>query len=194
VELAAVTPLRPAAVLHARLSDGELLVAIGAGDEESFEELYRRYARAIFSLALDRFRDHGRSEDAVQDVFALLWRVAANYRPEIGPGAPWLYTVARNAIATSQRKRRDLPAEIADTPSLDAGPDERAETAWQSFRVHRAVETLPAHQRQVVELGYWDHLSQSEIAERLGIPIGTVKTRTRAALKRLSETLREEMR
>ena len=191
---ASVAQLRPAAVPQARLSDGQLLVAIGEGDQESFEELYRRYARAIFSLALDRFRDHGRSEDAVQDVFALLWRVAGNYRIEVGPGAPWLYTVARNAIATMQRKRRDLPAELADEPSLDAGPDERAEAAWQSFRVHRAVETLPAHQRQVVELGYWDHLTQSEIAERLGIPIGTVKTRTRAALKRLAETLREEMK
>ena len=175
------------------VSDGELLVAIADGSSEAFEELHGRYHRAMLGLASSRLRDRGRAEDAVQEVFASVWRAAGTYRPELGPGAPWVYAVARNAITSRWRKRIEPAAEAFDEPSLEPGPAEQAEQSWQSFCVHRALETLPGHQRELVELAYWGGLSQSEIAQRLELPLGTVKTRTRAALKRLSEALKEDL-
>src|SRR5580704_4289624 len=174
-------------------SDGELLVAIAMGDRKAFGELYERYARAVLGLALSRLGDRGRAEDAVQEAFASIWRAAASYRPERGPGAPWLFTVARNAITNQWRVKTETPAETADEPSLELGPDGRAELAWRSFCVHRALEVLPSEQRVLVELAYWEGLTQREIATRLGMPLGTVKTRTRAALSRLAAALKEDL-
>ena len=81
-----------------------------------------------------------------------------------------------------------------DVPAGDPGPAEEVEQDWVSWRVHRAVETLPEQERSLVELAYWSGLSQSEIAEYVGVPLGTVKTRTRAALKRLADELEDELR
>jgi RNA polymerase sigma-70 factor (ECF subfamily) len=83
--------------------------------------------------------------------------------------------------------------EIPDSPSPDAGPAERAESSWTAWRVHRALEELNENERKVIELAYWSGLSQSEVAESLNIPLGTVKTRTRAALGRLSVLLEEDL-
>ena len=172
------------------VSDGELLRRVGDGDGGAFEALYRRYARPVFGLALRRLGDRGRAEEAVQETFASVWRSARTYRPERGPGAPWLYAVARNAIVDGARARVDmLAAETADEPSADAGPPERAEQSWTAWRVHRALEELPENERVVLELAYWHGLSQSEIANRLRIPLGTVKTRTRSGLARLADLL-----
>jgi RNA polymerase sigma-70 factor, ECF subfamily len=175
------------------LSDGELIVLSADGDRGAFEVLYRRYARPVFGLALRRLGDRGRAEDAVQETFASIWRAARSYKPERGPGAPWLYAVARNAITDRGRARTETPTEVPDEPSYEAGPAERAEAGWTSWRIHRALEELNANERSVIELAYWSGLSQSEIAEFLGIPLGTVKTRTRAALARLATLLEEEL-
>ena len=175
------------------LSDGELISRTAEGDRGAFDVLYRRYSRPVFGLALRRLGDRGRAEDAVQETFASIWRAARSYRPERGPGAPWLYAVARNAITDRGRARYEAPAEIPDSPSPDAGPAERAESGWTAWRVHRALEELNTNERSVIELAYWSGLSQSEIAEFLNIPLGTVKTRTRAALGRLAVLLEEEL-
>jgi len=174
-------------------SDGDLIQRAATGDRSAFEDLYRRYARPVFGLALRRLGDRGRAEDAVQETFTSVWRSAATYRPERGPGAPWIYAVARNAIVDRARARTELPADIPDEPSADAGPPDRAEQSWVAWRVHRALEELPEREREVIALAYWSGLSQSEVAEFLDIPLGTVKTRTRAALGRLSEILEEEL-
>ncbi len=175
-------------------SDEELLARVGAGDHASFELLYRRYARPVLGLALRRLGDRGRAEEAVQEAFASVWRAASTYERERGRAAPWLYAVARNAIFDRGRARREPPAEPPDEPSREAGPDEAAEQSWVSWRVHRALEELPEHERQLIELAYWSGLSQSEIAAAVGIPLGTVKTRTRSALARLADALEEELR
>ena len=175
------------------LSDGELISRTADGDRGAFDVLYRRYSRPVFGLALRRLGDRGRAEDAVQETFASIWRAARSYRPERGPGAPWLYAVARNAITDRGRARYEAPAEIPDSPSPDAGPAERAESGWTAWRVHRALEELNTNERSVIELAYWSGLSQSEVAEFLGIPLGTVKTRTRAALAKLSEILGDDI-
>jgi RNA polymerase sigma-70 factor (ECF subfamily) len=174
-------------------TDGELIRRAADGDRGAFEVLYRRYARPVFGLALRRLGDRGRAEDAVQETFASIWRAARSYRPERGPGAPWLYAVARNAIIDRSRSKTEPPAEVPEDASPESGPPERAETAWTAWRVHRALEELTQNERTVIELAYWSGLSQSEIAEYLGIPLGTVKTRTRAALARLADLLEEEL-
>jgi len=173
-------------------SDAELIQRTSEGDEAAYEKLYRRYSRSVFGLALRRLGDRGRAEDAVQETFASIWRSAGTYRPERGPGAPWLYGVARNAIIDRSRARAEPPAEAPDEASLDPSPEEQAEQAWTSWRVHRALQALPEREREVVALAYWSDLSQSEVAKRLDIPLGTVKTRTRAALQHLAALLEEE--
>ena len=174
------------------VTDGELIRRTGDGDRNAFEALYRRYSRPVFGLALRRLGDRGRAEDAVQETFASIWRAARSYRPERGPGAPWLYAVARNAIIDRSRVRSEPPADPPDQASTEVGPDERAEAGWTAWRIHRALEELSPNERAVIELAYWSGLSQSEVAEYLGIPLGTVKTRTRAALAHLADQLEEE--
>ena len=185
----ALGPLRIAVVC----SDAELIQRTGAGDRPAFEKLYKRYARSVFGLALRRLGDRGRAEDAVQETFASIWRSARSYKPDRGAGAPWLYAVARNAIVDRSRARNEPPAEAPDEASTDRGPDERAEAAWLQWRIHRALETLPEREREVIALAYWSDLSQSEVADKLGIPLGTVKTRTRSALAHLGELLDGEL-
>jgi RNA polymerase sigma-70 factor (ECF subfamily) len=174
-------------------TDGELIQAAATGDQSAFEDLYRRYARPVFGLALRRLGDRGRAEDAVQETFASIWRSAGSYRPERGPGAPWLYAVARNAIVDRARSRTELPAEIPEAADESAGPLERTEQSWVAWRVHRALEELPEQEREVIALAYWSGLSQSEVAEFLDIPLGTVKTRTRSALGRLADVLGDDL-
>jgi len=180
-------------VTYAEPTDGDLIVRIAGGDREAFEELHGRYQRAVFGLALRRIRDRGRAEDAVQDVFVAVWRSARTYDPDRGAGAPWLYAVARNAITDSLRRTPEPTGELLDGPSGEPGPADEAEKSWTSWRVHRALEVLPEHERPVIELAYWGGLSQSEIADRLGIPLGTVKTRTRSALARLADSLEDDL-
>jgi RNA polymerase sigma-70 factor (ECF subfamily) len=174
-------------------TDGELIQRAADGDRSAFELLYQRYARPVFGLALRRLGDRGRAEDAVQETFASIWRSAASYKPERGPGAPWLYAVARNAIVDRARTRTDVPADIPDEPAVGPTPADQAEQSWVSWRVHRALEELPEREREVISLAYWSGLSQSEVAEFLDIPLGTVKTRTRAALAHLADVLGDEV-
>jgi len=175
-------------------ADDLLLERIAARDRASFEELYRRYARPVLGMALRRLGDRGRAEDATQDIFAAVWRSAGSYDRARGPGAPWLYTVARNVII--DRLRRSPEPTAADAPELasgEAGPADRAEADWVAWRVHGALAALPEHERPVIELAYYGGLSQSEIADFLQLPLGTVKTRTRSALARLADELEGEL-
>jgi RNA polymerase sigma-70 factor (ECF subfamily) len=175
-------------------SDGELLQRIAKQDKEAFDMLYARYLRPVYGLALRRLADRTQAEDAVQETFAAVWRSARSYRPERGPGGPWLYAVARNAIVDRARARTETSAELPETVAAEPGPAEHAESAYVAWRVHRALGELPRSEREVVELAYWGGLSQSEVASFLGIPLGTVKTRTRSALARLADALEGEFR
>ena len=177
--------------VNSEVSDGELITRVGDGDRGAFETLYRRYARPVFGLALRRLGDRGRAEDAVQETFASVWRAARSYRPERGPGAPWLYAVARNAIVDNGRMRREPPVAGVEEKASDETPADRAESGWVAWRVHRALVELPENERVVIELAYWGGRSQSEVADLLGIPLGTVKTRTRTGLMRLADLLED---
>lgn len=175
-------------------TDGELLARVARRDRAAFELLYHRYVRSIFGLALRRLRDRGRAEEAVQEAFAAIWRSAGSYTPERGAPGAWMYAVARNAIVDRFRAGGiDAVDELPELASGEAGPAERAESSFVSWRVHRALESLPKREREVIELAYWSGLSQSEVAEYLAIPLGTVKTRTRSALARLADVLEGEL-
>jgi RNA polymerase sigma-70 factor (ECF subfamily) len=184
-------------VPHARTlgEDERLLAQVAEGDHAAFEALYRRYARPVLALAQRRLGDAGKAEEALQEAFISVWRSASTYRPERGAAVAWLYAVARNAIADRGRRRQEPPAEPPpDLPSPDAGPDARAEQEWLRWRVHSALEKLPPGERELIVLAYWGGLSQSELAERFDVPLGTVKTRTRTALSRLATLLEGELR
>jgi RNA polymerase sigma factor, sigma-70 family len=133
-----------------------------------------------------------RAEDAVQETFAAVWRSARTTNPTAARRS-WLYAVARNAIVDRSRSRTEPPGEVPDIASTELGPDERAEASYVSWRVHRALESLSPNERDVIELAYYGGLSQSEVADFLGIPLGTVKTRTRAGLGRLADLLEGEL-
>jgi RNA polymerase sigma-70 factor, ECF subfamily len=175
-------------------SDAELLARVGERDREAFEILYGRYVRPVFGLALRRLGDRGHAEDAVQEAFTAIWRSASTYRPERGAAGGWLYTVARNAIV--DRLRRNGPsvdAELPELASAEPGPAQQAEASDVAWRVHRAMEELQPREREVIELAYWSGLSQSEVAEYLHLPLGTVKTRTRSGLAHLASVLEGEL-
>jgi RNA polymerase sigma-70 factor (ECF subfamily) len=175
-------------------TDSELILRVAAGDRDAFDALHERYERAVLGLALRRLGDRGRAEDATQDTFVAIWRSARTYDPSRGRGAPWIYAVARNAITDGFRRTPEPVAELEDGPGHEPDPAAAADASWDAWRVHRALESLPAHERRVIELAYWSGLSQSEVAAQLEIPLGTVKTRTRSALARLADALEEEVR
>jgi RNA polymerase sigma-70 factor, ECF subfamily len=181
-------------VQYEGLTDEQLLQRVADHrDGEAFTRLYARYSRAVYSLVVRVVRDRDAGEDLVQDAFTAVWRAARSYRPERGSAVAWMFTIARNAAVDSARARR--PLAVGDPPgTADPGPQPDAEVglAMEAFRVHAAVDALPPKERDVIALAYFEGLSQSEVAERLELPLGTVKTRTRAALARLAERLEHE--
>jgi RNA polymerase sigma-70 factor (ECF subfamily) len=182
-------------VTDAEPTDEDLLERVALSrDGEAFELLYGRYGRAVYSLVRRVLGDHSTSEDVSQEAFARVWRAARGYRRDRGPVAAWLFTIARNAATDAARSRRTLTlADPPDQPDASPTPDEQTMAEWEAFRVHAAVDALPAREREVIELAYFSGLSQSEIATRLAMPLGTVKTRTRTALARLGSVLEGEV-
>jgi RNA polymerase sigma-70 factor (ECF subfamily) len=170
--------------------DEALLGRVAERDEEAFAELYDRFSRAVYTLCVRTLGDRGRAEDAAQEAFASIWRSAGTFDRRRGSAAAWIFAVARNAATDSARRRVPTPVdsgpETADPAPL---PDERAVASAEAFRVHAALGVLGDREREVIELAYFSGLSQSEIAERLKTPLGTVKTRTRSALRRLATEL-----
>jgi len=177
----------------AHLSD-EALVALAARSEQSaLAELYDRYGRSAYGLALRVVRDEALAEDAVQEAFLALWRTAPRFVPERGRASAWILTlVHRRAVDLVRREERRR----ADALELDAEPgsgsvDEEAWLRLQRERVQHALRQLPDQQREALELAYYGGFTQSELAERLGQPLGTIKSRMFAGLSRLRELLGE---
>lgn len=187
-------PARLVAVDLSALSDEDLLELVAKHrDEEAFEVLYQRYSRAVYSVVRRMVGDHGRSEDVVQEAFASVWRAAAGYRRERGSGSAWMFAISRNAAADVLRARTPVAVgELPEHADPAAGPDEQAEAGLEAFAVHAAVDSLPEREREVIELAYFGGLSQSEVAGRLSLPLGTVKTRTRSGLARLAARLADQ--
>jgi len=177
----------------AHLSD-EALVALAARSEQSaLAELYDRYGRTAYGLAFRVLRDATLAEDAVQDAFLAVWRTASRFVPEKGKASTWILTlVHRRAVDTVRReqRRRADSLERAAEPSVP-GVDEDAWLRLQRERVQEALKHLPDAQREALELAYYGGFSQAELAERLGQPLGTIKSRMFGGLTRLRELLGE---
>ena len=186
---------RLAVVLPEAMSDEDLLERVARErDQSSFEVLYQRYGRAIYSLVSRILRDRHTGEDVAQEAFAAVWRAAAGYHRGRGSAAGWMFAIARNAAIDASRARVPLVVgELPDRPDPAPLPDAQAISDMEAFRVHVAVDSLPDREREVIELAYFSGLAQSEIAQQLELPLGTVKTRTRSALQRMAPMLREEV-
>jgi RNA polymerase sigma-70 factor (ECF subfamily) len=181
------------AELPARSDEDLLALVAERRDQAAFDEFYGRYRRAVYAVVVRLIGDHAGSEDVVQQAFINIWRAAAGYRRERGPATGWMFAIARNAAFDAMRSREASSRwEMPDTPDDGPGPGERAAAAEEAFRVHAAVDQLPDREREVIELAYFDGLSQSEVAARLGAPLGTIKTRTRRALARLADRLADD--
>ncbi len=178
-------------------SDGELVARLRSRDGSALAALYDRYARSVYSLALSIVGDRAVAEDVTHEVFLHLWRYPELYDPDRGAFAPWLLRSVRNrAIDALRRARRDRSlaqrVHVLEESLAPRDPDETAVLGDELERVRRAVAELEHDQRQIVELAYFGGLTQREIAEELGLPLGTVKTRLRTALRRLAEALARE--
>ena len=136
--------------IHAVTTDGELIQRAADGDRSAFEDLYRRYARPVFGLALRRLGDRGRAEDAVQETFTSIWRSAARTGRSAARARRGSTPSRGTRSSTAHAPHRD-PAEIPDEPAREAGPSERAEQSWVQWRVHRAMEELPEREREVLD-------------------------------------------
>jgi RNA polymerase sigma-70 factor (ECF subfamily) len=178
----------------AHLSD-EALVALAARSEQSaLAELYDRFGRPAYGLALRILRDESLAEDAVQEAFLALWRTAARFVPERGKASTWILTlVHRRAVDIVRReeRRRADALEQAPEPESREAVDEEAWLRLQRERVQDALRKLPDQQREAIELAYYGGFTQSELAERLGQPLGTIKSRMFGGLARLRELLGE---
>jgi RNA polymerase sigma factor (sigma-70 family) len=172
---------------------GLLALVVDEGDEAAFSEFYRRKSRSVYSLIRRQIGDQGMTDEAVQEAFISVWRFARGYRPERGAVDAWLFTIARHAAYNVIRRRRLVP--VGDPPDrVDPSPtpDDAVLTELETFRVHAAVDELPRRERDIIERAYFQEMSQSEIAAELGVPLGTIKTRNRSALRRLADILNQD--
>jgi RNA polymerase sigma factor (sigma-70 family) len=177
----------------AHLSDEALVALVARSDADALAELYDRHARVAYGLAIRVLRDASLAEDAVQDAFLSVWRGAARFLPERARASTWILTlVHRRAVDLVRReeRRRTEPLEAAP----HAGGKDTEEAAWlrlERARVQEALAKLPDQQREAIELAYYGGFTQSELAERLGEPLGTIKSRMFNGLARLRDLLQE---
>jgi RNA polymerase sigma factor (sigma-70 family) len=181
---------------RAHLSDEALLALCSRADESALGELYDRYGRVAYGLALRIVRDRALAEDVVQEAFLGVWRSAGAFLAEQGKPSTWILTlVHRRAVDLVRREERRRAEPLDDDAQHDQARSEATdEEAWlraQRQVVQAALRKLPAEQREAIELAYYGGFTQSELAERLGQPLGTIKSRMFTGLKRLRELLAE---
>ena len=178
---------------RAHLSDEALVALVARADEDALAELYDRVSRIAYGLALRVLRDERHAEDAVQEAFLQVWRSAATFRAERAKASTWILTlVHRRAVDLVRREERRQADPLTDDSARGEAPDDTEEAAWLRFereRVQAALKQLPDVQREALELAYYGGFSQSELADRLGVPLGTIKSRMFAGLARLRELL-----
>jgi RNA polymerase sigma-70 factor (ECF subfamily) len=170
--------------------DAELVQLVAADDTDALRVLYERYGSIVFGMAQRVLGDRQLAEECTQDVFVALWRSAAKYEPGRAQVSTWLVGIAKYRAIDLVRRRAARPADpYAEIWQGDESPDsaELVAAGDQAQRIAAAVAELPPPQREALQLAYFDGLSHSEIAERLAVPLGTIKGRIRLALDRLRE-------
>jgi RNA polymerase sigma-70 factor (ECF subfamily) len=176
--------------------DAALIRRMVDADETALGALYDRWVRSLYSLVLYLLKDPDEAEDVVEETFWQAWRKADSYEPSKGAVSTWLFTIGRRKALDRLRSRRrsredsmETERGFDDLPSKSADPGTEAEGSELRENVRTALRELPQEQREVLELGYFSGLSQAEIAEKTGQPLGTVKTRMRLAMQKLRDPL-----
>lgn len=182
--------------VRANAEDVALIRRMCEADEAALGALYDRWSRSVYSLVVQILKDPDEAEDIVEETFWQAWRKAASYEPSRGAVSTWLLTIGRrkalDRLRSRARQREDSLEEeggFANLSSSAPDPAQLAEGAERRADLAAALSELPVEQRRVLELGYFSGLSQSEIAEAIGEPLGTVKTRMRLAMQKLREPL-----
>jgi RNA polymerase sigma factor (sigma-70 family) len=189
---ALMTTRPPAAGNLAQVSDEALVSLVASSDEQALAELYDRFGRVAYGLALRILRDEALAQDAVQEAFLGVWRSADRYLPERAKASTWILTlVHRRAVDLVRRedRRRGEPFDDVAEPVALSTVEGEATLGYQRRVVQEALKGLPADQREALELAYYGGLTQSELAERLGQPLGTIKSRMFMGLARLRDLL-----
>src|SRR5919202_1127491 len=188
------TPRRMARAF-AHLSDEAVVALVARSDEDALAELYDRFGRVAYGLAFRILRDRALAEDAVQDAFLTAWRTADRFMPERAKASTWLLTLVHRCAVDVVRREDRRRAEPLDESFEPPAEGSAADDAWLRFereRVQAALRRLPDQQREALELAYYGGFTQTELAERLGQPLGTIKSRMFAGLARLHELLHEQ--
>jgi RNA polymerase sigma-70 factor (ECF subfamily) len=199
--MAAVLALRASRKGHgfvprglAHLSDEALVALVARADEEALAELYDRFGRVAYGLALRIVRDPALAEDAVQEGFMAVWRSAARFVAERAKASTWILTLIHRRAVDLVRREEPRRAEPLDSAPQAAGDDTEDEV-WlrlRRTRVQEALARLPEKQREALELAYYGGFTQSELADRLGEPLGTIKSRMFSGLATLRELLADD--
>ena len=175
--------------------DRELAIRLKRRDPKAMAQLYDRFGRVVYSIIFAVVRDTGIAEDLVQETFLRVWNRMGGFDAERGALGSWLVTVARNRAidhirsVSSRNTRNTFELEEREHPSLFADAEQESVSADEARRVHAALNSLTVNQKRVIQMAYFEGMSQTEMAERMGEPLGTVKTWARSALKRLKEEL-----
>jgi RNA polymerase sigma factor (sigma-70 family) len=178
----------------AHLSDEAVVALTARSDDVALAELYDRFGRTAYGLALRVLRDEGLAEDAVQEAFLAIWRGASRFIPERAKASTWIMTlVHRRAVDLVRREERRRADPMPDSEPRSETPSaaDSALLRLERERVQAALRRLPDQQREAIELAYYGGFTQSELAERLGEPLGTIKSRMFTGLARLRELLDE---
>ena len=169
------------------MTDRELANRFPQGDDEIVRAVYGRYGGAVYTVAMSILGDSSRAADVVQATFVNAWQASHRFDPDRELG-PWLYTIARRqAIDAYRRERRSEPTDPSELDIIELPPS--LEQMWEAWQVRLAIDQLPADECDVVRLSWFDGLAHPEIAERLGVPVGTVKSRSHRAHRRLATLL-----
>lgn len=182
------------------LDDHQLIQRISQVDKDALEALYTRFQTPVYSLAMYMLKQPALAEEVTQDIFLNIWLKAGSFNSERGQPKGWIMSVAHHKIVDVIRSRRRtiVNTDPADYETLDllpasgASTEAQVEQTLERERIMRALATIPESQRQVIMLAYFEGFSQSEIAERLDQPLGTIKTRVRLAMQKLRTVLEND--
>ena len=174
------------------VGDEVLVRRVASGDERALSTLYDRYAGLIYGTGIRYLRDRGLAEDLVQDVFTSVWRNAAGFDPARASFATWVYRITRNRATDLVRRRKARVRTVDGEGLLEPGENDPSGELSRSFDVASALSRLSPVHREVLVLAYFEGFSQSEISRRTNTPLGTVKSRTTAALRALRENMGED--
>ncbi len=168
---------------------------MAAGNHAALAKCYDVIGPVVFSLAVRMLRDRPAAEDVTQDVFIQVWRQAGNYDTSRGSPQAWVMMIARTRILDRLRSRsagivlKSVGDHLPDAPDAEDWPDDLAITHEDAVNVRTALATLPADQKQAIQLAYFDGLTHLEVSTKLGVPLGTIKTRIRLGLMKIKEKL-----